>query len=133
MQAFVSLEKGTLRRLGLEVDPAVFEPARDIMSQCGQWSIVVWRHEQTGFEKGLEAVADTQDQFLGVTEPAKGIEGSTAVSATAATVVSTAARPIDENTPFRANIAISSVGAWPDRPWIANHRTDVRFPNPNAS
>jgi hypothetical protein len=37
-------------------------------------------------------------------EPAKAIDGSTAVSATAAIVASVAARPIDENTPFRANI-----------------------------
>ena len=53
-------------------------------------------------------------------EPAKAIEGSTAVSATAATAVSTAARPIDENTPFRDNISMSSVAAWPDRPGAAN-------------
>jgi hypothetical protein len=32
------------------------------------------------------------------------IDGSTAVSATAATVATAAARPIDENTPVRENI-----------------------------
>jgi hypothetical protein len=38
-------------------------------------------------------------------EPATASDGSTAVSATAATVAITAARPIDENTAFRANIS----------------------------
>jgi hypothetical protein len=38
-------------------------------------------------------------------DPAKASDGSTAVSATAATVAITAARPIDENNPFRANIS----------------------------
>jgi hypothetical protein len=35
--------------------------------------------------------------------PARASDGSTAVSAIAATVAITAARPIDENNPFRAN------------------------------
>jgi hypothetical protein len=38
-------------------------------------------------------------------EPAKASDGSTAVSATAATVANMAAPPIDENTPFRTNIS----------------------------
>ncbi len=65
-------------------------------------------------------------------EPANAIDGSTAVSATATTVATAQARPIDENTAFRVTITTSSVIAWPDRPWIANHCADVRFPNPNA-
>jgi hypothetical protein len=47
------------------------------------------------------------------TEPAKAVDGATAVSATATTVATAPARPIDENTPFRANISISSVEAGP--------------------
>jgi hypothetical protein len=37
-------------------------------------------------------------------EPANAIDGGTAVSAIATTVATAPARPIDENTPFRANI-----------------------------
>jgi hypothetical protein len=44
-------------------------------------------------------------------EPAKADDGCTAVSAIATTVAAAPARPIDENTPFRANISISSVEA----------------------
>jgi hypothetical protein len=49
--------------------------------------------------------------LLDVAEPAKAIDGWTAVSATATTVATALARPIDENIPFRANISTSSVGA----------------------
>ena len=38
-------------------------------------------------------------------EAARASEGSTTVSAIAATVAMTVARPIDENTAFRANIS----------------------------
>ena len=44
-------------------------------------------------------------------EPANAIDGGTAVSVTATTVATALVRPIDENTPFRANISISSVVA----------------------
>jgi hypothetical protein len=56
-----------------------------------------------------------------VAEPAKAIDGSIAVSATATTVATALTRPIDENTPFRATISTSSVGAGLDRPQLANH------------
>jgi hypothetical protein len=57
----------------------------------------------------LPAVAVTP--LAGVAEPAKAMVGWTAVSATATTVATALARPIDENIPFRANIRTSSVGA----------------------
>jgi hypothetical protein len=50
-----------------------------------------------------------------VAEPAKAIDGWTAVSATATIVATAPARPIDENKPLRANISTSSVGAGPEK------------------
>jgi hypothetical protein len=47
--------------------------------------------------------------FAAGAEPARASDGATAVSAIAATLTMAAVRPIDENTPFRTNIAISSV------------------------
>jgi hypothetical protein len=44
-------------------------------------------------------------------EPARASDGSTTVSARAATVAIAVARPMDENKAFRANISITSVAA----------------------
>jgi hypothetical protein len=80
----------------------------------------------------LPAVAVTP--LAGVEEPAKAMVGCTAVSATATTVATALARPIDENIPFRANISNILRGSWPeDRPRLANHQARFRFPNPNGS
>jgi hypothetical protein len=43
-------------------------------------------------------------------DPARAVDGSNAVNATAATVATTAARPTDENKVLRANISMSSEG-----------------------
>ena len=54
--------------------------------------------------------------------------GVPTVSATAATVAITAVRPMDENKPFRANISMSSLAAWPGRPHVANHSEPTAEP-----
>jgi hypothetical protein len=54
--------------------------------------------------------ADVETPLPAGAEPALATVGSNAVSATAATVAMTAARPIYENKPLRANISMSSVG-----------------------
>jgi hypothetical protein len=53
-------------------------------------------------------VADTP--LPGAAVPACAIDGSKAVSAKAATVVSAAARPNEKTKPFRVNISMSSGG-----------------------
>src|SRR2546421_4840577 len=62
-------------------------------------------------------------------EPARASDGSTAVSASAATVTMAAVRPSDENRPFRANISVSSVTSLAD----TSPDADVGFPWANAS
>src|ERR1700692_4617677 len=63
--------------------------------------------------------------------PAKAGAGSTAVNATAASVATTAARPIDEIMSFRANISNIPLAA--ARPSSDNRRADVRFPHSNPA
>jgi hypothetical protein len=51
-------------------------------------------------------VADTP--LAGANVPARAVDGSNAVNASAATVASAAARPNEENKAFRVNISMSS-------------------------
>ena len=43
------------------------------MGQRGERAVLVGRHEQPGLEQHLEAVADAEDQLLGVAELAEGV------------------------------------------------------------
>src|SRR6185369_8571880 len=63
------------------------------------------------------------------TEPARAGEGSTALIAIAATVAITAPRPIDENTPFRANILNILLVACLRQASQTNRPVLLRFPN----
>ena len=68
-----TLEKDAVTRLDEQIDPAVFEFSTAVVREGGEWAILVgWKYE-TGFQKNLEAVADSENQFFVIAEFANGI------------------------------------------------------------
>ena len=68
-----ALQERALARRRLQVDPAVLELAGGVVGERGERAVLVRRHEQAGLEQRLEAVADAEDQLLGVAELAEGV------------------------------------------------------------
>jgi hypothetical protein len=63
-----ALEKGAAMGADGEGGPAILEAAGGIGGQSGEWSLFIGGDEESGLECGLEAVADSEDEFLGVAE-----------------------------------------------------------------
>ena len=71
---------GHLPGVDLQVDPAVLELAGVVVGERGERAVLVRRHEQPGLEQHLEAVADAEDELLGVAELAEGVGRGSAAS-----------------------------------------------------
>ena len=62
-----------MARHRLQMRPAGLESTGGIVSQSRERPVLVRRNEQAGFEQYLEAVADADDQLLGVAKLAEGV------------------------------------------------------------
>src|SRR5262245_52332270 len=73
MKPIVAFQEGALAGVGLQVNPTILKLAGSVPGQGGERPILIGRQDQPGPQESLEAVANAEDELVGVTKLAEGI------------------------------------------------------------